>query len=123
VNKKLNLVGKKIYIREWEIQDAQMLATLGESAKIENAELRIIDWTMKFTQTKLGTLPIFNLQHQLLGIISLQPKIRKNRAIFELQVISDGKLSGELISEAKFLLTEYAQTILGITEINDTSLS
>lgn len=118
MNEKLSLIGEKIYIREWNIQDAKMLSALGE-AKIENAEVRIIDWSMKFIQTKLGTLPIFDLNHQLLGVISLQPRIQKNKAIFELKVIPEHDLASELITEAKKLMKTYAQKTLGITELVD----
>lgn len=118
MNEKLSLIGAKIYIREWNIQDAKMLSSLGE-AKIENAEVRIIDWSMKFIQTKLGTLPIFDLNHQLLGIISLQPRIQKNKAIFELKVIPEQELAKDHIQEAKDLMKTYAKNTLGITELVD----
>jgi len=116
--KKLKLTGEKIYIREWKIEDAKMLSTLGENAKLENAEIRILDWALKFTQTKLGTLPFFDLSDQLLGIISLQPKLIKNKAIFELRVVTAGEtLADEFTLEAKHLMSQYARETLGITEV------
>lgn len=124
MNEKLSLMGEKIYIREWNIQDAKMLSSLGknesgENAKIENAEVRIIDWSMKFIQTKLGTLPIFDLSHQLLGIISIQPRIQKNKAVFQLKIIPEQDLAIDHIQEAKILMKNYAKDTLGITELVD----
>lgn len=117
MNQELKLTGNHIYIREWKITDAKMLATLGEQSKIENAELRIIDWSMRFTQTKLGTLPIFNKTHELLGIVTLQPKIQKNKAIFLLSVTPEEQIPLHFVDEVKNLMQSYAKEVLGILEI------
>jgi RimJ/RimL family protein N-acetyltransferase len=132
---------KRLFIREWNIQDAEKFFPLSHDVGVnagplppfeqENqstAEKKIIEWALTFGQTKMGILPIFLADGKtLVGLGGIKPRLLDKNAGMQFEIIcqlakeyqekSAADLQSGLMIEALQALVQYGFRGLGLKEL------